>query len=418
MVTEDHRRCYENKTKHQLTCLFYGSIYHHFTLRDNMSAKATEPIQQEDDPPSILLSPDARCISSILENGISRAKFAMTLPAILQLHSASGIHDEELCRLLQVHEKLADRLESLEDVKQGSEGGQGVEPKETKTPARNRLERDIEISVRNILRYVQTHPDAIHGVIEEHGIKLGENEERLIKQLEKYHGHVVKQLLNRPSEVPQQPPDEDQDYDQEGSEFRKLTTAIEELDSTISEAIKKINRLQEKKISSENMDPFGDQQMQSHIEKSTSNQSSLKLEIDRQTVQLNDFRLENRKAERKILRLNSKLEEEIELLRKNFEDEIETLQAKLELNLALYEKEKEELRELEQDFSALEVEGNLILERRQVAEKKRMEELKDLELKAKAAVIAQAWWRGYSVRKAMAKDVKSRKAKKGKGGSR
>ncbi len=80
-----------------------------------------------------------------------------------------------------------------------------------------------------------------------------------------------------------------------------------------------------------------------------------------------------------------------------------------------YEREEEELRKLEKPFSVLEVECNQVQERRQLAEEKREKEMRELELKTKAAIFAQAWWRGYSVRKALKNKSKSKKAKKGKG---
>lgn len=80
-----------------------------------------------------------------------------------------------------------------------------------------------------------------------------------------------------------------------------------------------------------------------------------------------------------------------------------------------YEREEEELRKLEKPFSVLEVECSQIQERRRLAEEEREKEMRELELKTKAAIFAQAWWRGYSIRKALKNMSKSKKAKKGKG---
>lgn len=68
---------------------------------------------------------------------------------------------------------------------------------------------------------------------------------------------------------------------------------------------------------------------------------------------------------------------------------------------------------MEPYFSALETEYNEILEKRRLAEEKRKEEMRVLELKTKAAIFAQAWWRGYSTRKAL-----KNKKNKNKGGKR
>lgn len=76
---------------------------------------------------------------------------------------------------------------------------------------------------------------------------------------------------------------------------------------------------------------------------------------------------------------------------------------------------EEELRKMENPFLVLEQEYHHILEKRRLAEEKRKQEMRELELKTRAAIFAQAWWRGYSTRKALRNKGKSKKAKKGKG---
>uniref|UniRef100_A0A665TWU7 Dynein regulatory complex protein 10 n=1 Tax=Echeneis naucrates TaxID=173247 RepID=A0A665TWU7_ECHNA len=73
---------------------------------------------------------------------------------------------------------------------------------------------------------------------------------------------------------------------------------------------------------------------------------------------------------------------------------------------------------MKQEMDQLNVQlNNLILENRR-AEKalkeKREQEMRELALKTRTAILAQAWWRGYSTRKALKNKVKSKKAKKGK----
>lgn len=79
------------------------------------------------------------------------------------------------------------------------------------------------------------------------------------------------------------------------------------------------------------------------------------------------------------------------------------------------EREEGELRELEKPYAVLEAAFNQIQERRRLAEEKRKEDMRELELKTKAVIFAQAWWRGYSTRQALKSKTKSKKAKKGKG---
>lgn len=90
-------------------------------------------------------------------------------------------------------------------------------------------------------------------------------------------------------------------------------------------------------------------------------------------------------------------------------------QADLEINEIDYRREEDELRSLEKPFHALEEEYNQIVEKHRLAEHQRVKEMQELELKTKAAILAQSWWRGYKTRKALKNKGKSKKAKKGKG---
>lgn len=79
------------------------------------------------------------------------------------------------------------------------------------------------------------------------------------------------------------------------------------------------------------------------------------------------------------------------------------------------EREKEELRKLEQHYAVLQAECNKIHERRRLAEQRRQEEMRELDLKTKAAVIIQAWWRGHRPCKTLKGKAKGKGDKKGKG---
>nr|XP_019956441.1 PREDICTED: IQ domain-containing protein D-like [Paralichthys olivaceus] len=144
-------------------------------------------------------------------------------------------------------------------------------------------------------------------------------------------------------------------------------------------------------------------------------QASMRQDIDQLNNQLDNLRLENKEAERALQEENEKLEADIEDLLQRFDSDMEEKQAKLELNEIECEKEEEELSKLKEPFSILETEYNQIQERRRLAEEKRQEEMRELELKTKAAIFAQAWWRGYSIRKALKNKGKNKRAKKGKG---
>nr|XP_019956440.1 PREDICTED: IQ domain-containing protein D-like [Paralichthys olivaceus] len=149
-------------------------------------------------------------------------------------------------------------------------------------------------------------------------------------------------------------------------------------------------------------------------------QASMRQDIDQLNNQLDNLRLENKEAERALQEENKKLEADIEYLVQQFDSDMEEKQAKLELIEFEREKEKEELSKLKEPFSILETEYNQIQERRRLAEEKRQEEMRELELKTKAVIFIQACWRGCSIRKALKNKGKktkgkNKKGKKGKG---
>lgn len=88
-------------------------------------------------------------------------------------------------------------------------------------------------------------------------------------------------------------------------------------------------------------------------------------------------------------------------------------QANLEQNEYKYELELEELHKVESRVAALQPEYDAVMKKRQLAEEKKQEMARQLKLKTRAALIAQSWWRGYCVRKALAgKKGKGKKDKK------
>ncbi|KAA8592285.1 dynein regulatory complex protein 10 isoform X2 [Etheostoma spectabile] len=378
-----------------------------------------EDLNDKDMSQKKLLSPEAQRISSILENCISQVEFAAALPTVLRFNSGSSVVDKELSRALQDHQILDKNLEGLglkQDSEEEQEGAFGK--------ARAKLEKDIKNSVRDLLRLVRAHPDALCGLRTELGMEVGESEYMLISGLKKFHSHVVEQLLTSPDEEllllhKQVSSSSAQDLEHLVLLVEEVATSLKQIDEMISKKNIEIQNLQiglNGDIRQDaGMSLLVEKQRQSHIKAAKVKHTSIQQEIDRLNSQLNNLVLENREAERLIQTKNEKVEKEIEYLLQTFDDVIGENQANLELNKMEYEMEEEELMKLKTPFSALEVECNQIQEKRRLAEEKRREAMRELELKTKAAIFAQAWWRGYSTRKALKNKGKSKKAKKGKG---
>lgn len=90
-------------------------------------------------------------------------------------------------------------------------------------------------------------------------------------------------------------------------------------------------------------------------------------------------------------------------------------QAKLERLTQTYEEEQAELRELQEHLAVLELESSQITEHRRRERERREEMEREREAQSRAAVVIQAFWRGWRVRKALKNQTKSKKGKKGKG---
>ncbi|XP_056232543.1 dynein regulatory complex protein 10 [Seriola aureovittata] len=362
------------------------------------------------------LSFEAQRISKVLENCISQIEIVAALPAIFHLNSASSVVDEELSRALHRHQLLDERLQTLEGLKQESEGENG----EARKRARAQLETDIKNSVRDLLRLFRAHPDAIFG-LRQRGMEVGESECKLIRGLKMFHSLMVVKLLTSLEEelklVLHKPECPSPAHNMERIVLveEEVATTKKEIDSKISQRKNEIKMMQHSLQGINTLEADMSAKQQQPLIKISKKQASMKQEIDQLNIQLNNLILENRQAERVLQEKYEKVETEIEYLLQKFDNEIEENQADLKLNETDYEREEEELRRLEKPFSVLEEECKQIQEKRRLAEEKRQQEMRELELKTKAAVFAQAWWRGYSTRKALKNKSKSTKAKKGKG---
>ncbi|KAL6114270.1 iqcd [Pungitius sinensis] len=368
-----------------------------------------------------LLSHEAQCISSILENSIRRIEIATNLPAVIALYSVSGIVDKELSRAIREHQILIDRLEALDHLKQESDG----ELDANVGKASLLLIKEVKNSVRDLLRAAQAHPDAIWGLGAERGhLQLDENQYILIKGLEKFHSNVVEKLQTSPDEElrhilqeqASSSPNPMEELIQEEEE--ELATYTKIIDAKIIQNNADIEHLQNslKVNSGEELDVslLAKKQFQSHDNLSKIKRIRIQQEIDQLNSELNSSVRENKKVEKGIQKKNERVEKIIEHLIQSFDDEIEETQANLELNQMENEREEAQLKKLGKAFSALEVEYNQIQEKRRLVEEKRKEEIRELELKTKAAILIQACWRGYSTRKSLKNKGKSKKPKKSK----
>ncbi|XP_041854916.1 dynein regulatory complex protein 10 [Melanotaenia boesemani] len=380
---------------------------------------ATAPGKSQSSDPLWLekmgLSPEAQYISNIIENSISRVEIAASLPNILQVHSLTDV-DEDLRRVLQEHQILNEKLEKLEGLKQESEKDQRGEAEEASRRGKVQLEKDIKSSSRKVLRFFRVNPNAFFSLRAELDVEVGESESILIRALKSFQSHMMKMLIS-PDEEPQLSSAAVRNLEYLIPQEEKVATTLKKTNEECAQYEREIKDLQNylKNIEEEDLPLFPDKPDQKTTETQSPKLTSLQQEIDKLNIQLKSLMLENRQVERNIQEKNEILRKEIENLIQVFDDKMEETQTKLDRTESEYANEQEVLKELEKTFPALEVKYNQILEKRRLAEEKIREEMKELELKTKAAIIAQSWWRGYRTRMALKNKGKGKKSKKGKG---
>ncbi|KAK7919475.1 hypothetical protein WMY93_010759 [Mugilogobius chulae] len=189
----------------------------------------------------------------------------------------------------------------------------------------------------------------------------------------------------------------------------RVTRHLSIVDAKIEHCKASIEELKKPPVLEE---PLTEQEYQSFL--NTPKHISLQQELDQLNAQLKHLFLEDREKERDIQEGTEVVEGEIEYVIEGFDEKMREMQADLEEREAELQKNQEELNSLQEQFSALEGEYNEVVSKRLLAEERMKEDQEILELKTKAAIIGQAWWRGFCVRKAM-KNKAKKKSKKGKG---
>uniref|UniRef100_A0A3B3HM13 Dynein regulatory complex protein 10 n=1 Tax=Oryzias latipes TaxID=8090 RepID=A0A3B3HM13_ORYLA len=343
----------------------------------------------------------AQHILSIVEDCFSQVEFAVTLP----VGSASVHVDQPLSETLQAHRILEERFVNLQDVKQESEEEQSRMSTKAGSKGKGKLRREIKKSITDILRLFKPHIGILSSLRTEQGVELSWSESLLIRELNIYQSLVVKRLTSE-HEWPMQ-----NMLDLNLKEEEEVAATLKQVNVEFSQLSEEINNtqcyldLEEETINQ----PVA----QASDTKPTSSQD----EIDQLNIHLYNLMHANKQAEMMLRKKNEILEGQIEDLLHKFDKDKEEIQAKLELTKKEYDEVMEDTKKLKKYFQDLELECNQIHEKRRLAEEKKREEIRELELKTKAAITVQAWWRGCSTRKALKnkdKGKKKVKTKKGK----
>ncbi|XP_069789290.1 dynein regulatory complex protein 10 [Narcine bancroftii] len=140
----------------------------------------------------------------------------------------------------------------------------------------------------------------------------------------------------------------------------------------------------------------------------------LQEEISQLQTQMNNLKTEHRSSEQALRRRKFKTETEIENWIQKYDADIQEKQDEYVQLVKLYKDEGALLFELEDKIESLETEYIQVVEERKRRAEERKAKEEQMYLMGKAAVIVQAFWKGYKVRQLM-KSFKKNKKKKKKG---
>ncbi|XP_072312484.1 dynein regulatory complex protein 10 [Eucyclogobius newberryi] len=304
-----------------------------------------------------------------------------------------------MCRALQTHQSLCERLERTEE--QGAseaKGGGGAQ-----------LKSEVKKSYKNVLRRFRNHPTDFDQIKQGLVKEMGESERLFFENLKTITGCALEggergEALFKVTSF--QAPKSEVALDER---IASVTKQISSVDAKIEDYKADIEDLKTPPVSEA---PLTDEVHQKYS--STPEQTGLQQKLDQLTAQLNKLFLEDREKERDIQEGTDVVEGEIEYVIEGFDEKMEEMQADLEAREGELQRNEEELKSLQEVFTALEGEYNEVVAKRLQAEERMIEEREIKKLQTKAAVIVQAWWRGFCVRKAM-KNKAKKKGKKGKG---
>ncbi|KAL4646493.1 IQ domain-containing protein D-like [Arapaima gigas] len=349
-----------------------------------------------------LTSLEMQCIASVLDECIRKVETVSLLPTLLaNLETQKAALGNELVVALQEHQQLSEKLTGEQQPK--------IRAEERKT-----LEEEFQNSLRNILQYLQVNPRANEAV---QSWVLSQVSQQLVQGLKDLQGLLVEKLLTSPAEERER----SRRVQETTLRHKDNTELISSLEAEVAAAVKdrdikistKNDIIRNLKSSLNQMERIceefvlrteqdADKQSLSDRKASEARQMRLQEEAKALRVQLNNLVAANRDLEMALRKRKYKVETEIDNWIQKYDTDMD-------------EKQKEQLCELEERYSILVVEYTQIVEEKRLARERKEREERELAVQGRAALVIQAFWRGYKVRKAMKSKSKAKKKKKGKG---
>ncbi|XP_063059078.1 dynein regulatory complex protein 10 [Engraulis encrasicolus] len=378
-----------------------------------------------------LVSLETQRIAGILEACIQKVEMISLLPAVMTNKGLSHVAaDDGLRTMMENHIEVSDRYEYLRAL---------TAKPENQTPSTLKGKADaadsVHCSIQHLFRRNQACPlvnrtlGFLMGMLE-----AGSHEEStgaLAKGLVELRSVLLERLLTTPMEEKERMcrmQETSQRYHSNlelvSSLEAEVAASIKDKDDAIFEKNLTIRRLknslhQMEKISEDFVSRTrqdAEKQNQAEQNASFGRQQRMNQEVNLLKAQLISLITDNRDVEMTMRKKKYKVETEIENWIQKYDADMGEKQVELEELERVFEEEKEELRELEEHYSVLEEEYLQVMEEQRLALERQEEEERAQEVMGRAAIVIQAHWRGYCVRKAMKAKAKAKGGKKGKGG--
>ncbi|XP_077152662.1 dynein regulatory complex protein 10 [Ranitomeya variabilis] len=396
------------------------------TLPSIDSIKMLEPGRKK------LTSIETQRVAAVLDETIRKLELVSLFQhAIENLDRYSVVFGSELTGALREHKRLQDNMQRRLQRVESEEDESIVQWSKPNTAEGadqhfGALHQGVQSSVRNTLRVFVTNPTACQALRSEGNVR-DQASQTLIHFLSELRSFLFEKLLTSPLEQ-----NERKHYLQEitlrDHKNRNIVTALEEeLNAAIldrdTEISKKNEIIRQLKINLHQLEKFSENQVKRTMQEAEKQQKSdcrasegkiakLQQELQQLRSQLHGAIVENREVEMSLRKKKYKVETEIENWIQTYDGDMGEKQAELEEVEGMYEEEKAQLAELKEKLAVLEVEYVQIMEERRQAQLRKEEEERELANMNRAAVVIQAHWKGYQVRRSM--KPKKKKKKKGK----
>ncbi|KAJ3267648.1 hypothetical protein HK104_005730 [Borealophlyctis nickersoniae] len=184
--------------------------------------------------------------------------------------------------------------------------------------------------------------------------------------------------------------------------IRRLKEELRDIKQQAEETTKKLETRSKQKEDSD-MQQFRDREL-ALLQES----SALKSQLEEMTKR-------DREEEAQLRKKKFKIESEVENWIHKYDQDMDEKQTELEDITAIFLEEKAQLDELQARYAELQKEYELIMEERRVRQEQQKEKEKEQKRLWAAAIKIQAIWRGFRVRREIAKKKKGEKPAKGKG---